>query len=59
MAKDYLSELAAEQLTGEKIDAYLSSSKLKNSDIFKQYVLEFRQELRNKFLTKRYKNTSH
>lgn len=52
-AKAYLSRLAIEQITPQNIDDYLKTRKLIKRDGFKEYLLEFRQELINGFLKRR------
>lgn len=52
-AKAYLSRLAVEQITPKAIDDYLLTRKLIKREGFKEYLLEFRQELVNGFLKRR------
>lgn len=53
MAKNYLSRLAIDQIDEANIEGYLLTRKLKKRDGFKEYVLQFKQELCNGFLKRR------
>ena len=52
-AKNYLSRLAVDQIDEVNIEGYLKTRKLKKVDGFKEYILQFRQELFNGFLKRR------
>lgn len=53
MAKDHLSRIAIEQINETSIDCYLLTRKFKKREGFKEYILQFRQELSNGFLKRR------
>ncbi len=52
-AKNYLSRLAVDQIDEENIDLYIKSRKMKKTEGFKDYILNFRKELEGGFIKRR------
>lgn len=52
-AKNYLSHLATDQIEEESIDNYIKSRKMKKTEGFKEYILNFRKELEGGFIKRR------
>lgn len=52
-AKIYLSKLAIDQIDHQNIEGYLQTRKMKKIEGFKEYILQFRQELCNGYLKRR------
>lgn len=53
-AKNYLSRLAIDQIDEENIENYIKSRKMKKTEGFKEYILNFRKELLNGFIKRRF-----
>ena len=53
-AKIYLSKLAIDQIDQQNIEGYLKTRKMRKVDGFKEYILQFRQELCNGYLRRRF-----
>lgn len=52
-AKNYLSKLASDQIREESIDIYIKSRKMKKTEGFKEYILNFKKELLGGFIKRR------
>lgn len=52
-AKNYLSKLASDQINEENIQNYIKSRKMKKTEGFKEYILNFKKELEGGFIKRR------